>query len=443
MALNPEEMRRRRLQKEQERKQRAQAQKKLWIRLAIAAAVLLVCGAVILVIVLSGGDEPAAEQPDQTQQTAQTGNSENTEDTQDPAQTEDPTEPQPAEDTTVIHLAAAGDLNVTDTTVDAGGVAYIYTDAFLDVAHLLADADISVVNFEGGLFGNPFGSETASAPQSMLDALSKAGVDLVQLANSYSISGGVSGLRNTINGVRMAGMEPLGVYTDNAEFAKSKGYTIREVNGVKVAFVAFTKGMDGMALPNGSENCVNVLYTDYSSTYQKVDTEGISKIMDAAAAERPDVTIVLVHWGSEFNDTISSSQSKILSLLQSKGADAIIGTHPHYVQQMTLDPETGNFVAYSLGDFFGDAARAGSEYSVILDLEITKDHKTGQTKITNFTYTPIFTVIEKGKPARVVRIHEAMEAYNNLYLERIDGATYEAMAYALTRIEARVEAEQK
>lgn len=435
MALNPEEMRRRRLQKEQERQQRAQAQKKLWIRLAIAAAVLLVCGVVILVIVLSGGDEPVAEQPDQTDPAVQTDNTDNT---QEPEQTEDTTEPQPEKNTTVIHLAAAGDLNVTDTTVDAGGVAYIYTEAFLDVSHLLADADISVMNFEGGLYGNPFGTETASAPQSMLDALSKAGVDLVQLANSYSINGGVSGLRNTINGVRVAGMEPLGVYADNTEFAKSKGYTIRQVNGVKVAFVAFTKGMDGMALPSGSENCVNVLYTDYSSTYQTVDTECISKIMDAAAAERPDITVVLVHWGSEFNDTISSSQKKIVSLLQSKGADAIIGTHSHYVQQMTLDPETGNFVAYSLGDFFGDAARAGSEYSVILDLEITKDHKSGQTRITNFTYTPIFTVIEKGKPARVVRIRETMEAYDNLFLERIDGATYEAMAYALERIEARI-----
>ena len=274
-----------------------------------------------------------------------------------------------------------------------------------------------------------------------MEALADAGVDLVQLANSYSINSGVSGLRNTINGVRLAGMEPLGAYPDNASYAESKGFTICNVNGVKVAFVAFTKGMDGMALPAGSENCVNVLYTDYSSTYQKVDTEKISRIMDAVASAKPDLTVALVHWGSEFNDTVSSSQKKILSLLQSKGADAVIGTHPHYVQQMTLDPETGKFVAYSLGDFFGDASRSGSEYSVILDLEITKNNKTGETKITNYSYTPIFTVVEKGKPARVVRIHEAMEAYDNLFLERIDPATYDAMAYALQRIEARVNPE--
>lgn len=425
MALNPEEMKRRRQEKKLQQQKQAAARKKLLIRLAIAAGVLLICGVLILVIALSNKQTEEPEQPEQTPESS----------------TGQPEQTQAEAQTTVIHLAAAGDLNVTDNTVAAGGAMYNYTDTFLDVAHLLAHADISVVNFEGGLYGDPFGTATASAPQSMMEALAGAGVDLVQLANSYSINDGVSGLRDTINGVRLAGMEPLGVYADNGEFAESKGFTLRNVNGIKMAFVAFTKGMDGMALPSGSEKCVNVLYTDYSSTYQKVDTAGISAVMDAVADTKPDVTVVMVHWGSEFNDTISSSQKKIVELLQSKGADAIIGTHSHYVQQMTLNPETGSFVAYSLGDFFGDAGRAGSEYSVVLDLEITKNHETGETKITDFSYTPIFTVTPKDQPARVVRIHEAMRAYDDLYLERVDAATYEAMAYALERIEARINPE--
>ena len=430
MALNPEEMKRRRQEKKLQQQKQAAARKKLLIRLAIAVGVLLVCGVLILVIALGNKKPKEPEQPAQTPETSAE---------QTPEASAEQTQPQ--KETTVIHLAAAGDLNVTDNTVAAGGATYNYTDTFLDVAHLLAHADVSVVNFEGGLYGDPFGKATASAPQSMMEALASAGVDLVQLANSYSINDGVSGLRDTINGVYLAGMEPLGVYADSAAFHESKGFTMRNVNGIKVAFVAFTKGMDGMALPSGSEKCVNVLYTDYSSTYQNVDTAGISAVMDAVASAKPDVTVVMVHWGSEFNDTISSSQTKIVELLQSKGADAIIGTHSHYVQQMKLNPDTGNFVAYSLGDFFGDASRAGSEYSVVLDLEITKNHETGETKITDFSYTPIFTVTPKDQPARVVRIHEAMEAYDNLYLERVDTATYEAMAYALTRIEARINPE--
>jgi len=145
-----------------------------------------------------------------------------------------------------------------------------------------------------------------------------------------------------------------------------------------------------------------------------------------------------VHWGSEFNNTISESQERIRKLMQEKGVDAIIGTHSHYVQKMQFDPEAGTFVAYSMGDFLGDAQRAGSEYSVILELEITKDNATGETKITGYDYVPIFTVAEEGKPLRVVRIREAMKAYEDGFIDRISKETYDAMAYALERIEARI-----
>ena len=251
----------------------------------------------------------------------------------------------------------------------------------------------------------------------------------------------VSGLEDTIAGVRVAGMEPLGVYANQQERQAGKGYTIRMVNGIKVAMIAFTKGMDGMALPRGSEGCVNVLYTDYSSTYQQVDTEGITKVLDAAAKEKPDITVALLHWGSEYNDTVSESQKTICALLREKGVDAIIGTHPHYVHKMELDTQTGQFVAYSLGDLISDTQRSGTEYSVILDLEITKDNKSGKTRITGYSYTPIFTVAEEDKPVKVVRITQAVTAYENHYIDRVSQSTYEAMKYALERIEARTSGE--
>ena len=343
------------------------------------------------------------------------------------------------EDATVIHLVAAGDVNITDAVVASGGESYDYTDTLLDIAHLLADGDISVVNFEGNLCGSPYGSTSRSAPQSLAEALSRAGVDLVQLANSYSINQGISGLQATIQGVKDAGMEPLGVYADERAYKAGKGYTIKDVEGVRIAFVAFTKGMDGMTLPKGSEHCVNVLYTDYDSTYQSLDKSTINKVLDAVEAEKPDLTVAMLHWGSEYNDTVSSSQKSIVSLLQERGVDAIIGTHPHYVQQMTYDPETGNFVAYSLGDLLGDGQRSGTEYSVILKLEITKSAE--GTKITGYSYTPIFTVAERGSALRSVRIKEAMLAYESNYVERVQDTTYEAMTYALTRIDARIKGE--
>lgn len=346
-----------------------------------------------------------------------------------------------AEDKTVIHLAAGGDLNITDDVVAAVGSDGSYRQAFMDVLHLLSDADLSVLNFEGNFCGAPYGTDSRSAPESIANALAAAGVDLLQLANSCSIRGGISGLISTIDAVKNAGIEPLGVYRNKAEAAAGKGFTLMEVKGVRIAFVAFTKGMDGMTLPQGNEGCVNVLYTDYNNNYQKVDTEGITRVMDNVKSAKADIVVAMVHWGSEFNDTISSTQNKICNLLQENGADVIIGTHPHYVQKMAFDKKEGTFVAYSLGDFFGNATRAGSEYSVILNLEITKDNITGETKVTGYDYTPIFTVREEGKPLHIMRIKTAMAAYENNYIDRITKETYDDMKYALTRIAARTKGE--
>ena len=428
MALDREEFRRRREERLQKRQEEKARQKKLFIKLGIAGAALVAVAVLIAVVVGSAQKTPSQE----TKPTEQTQPGQMEQQTQSTEQT------QPAQ--TVIHLAAAGDLNVTDLVVASGGAAYDYTETFLDVAPVLAHADLTVLNFEGQLLGAPYGS-TRSAPQSMMEALSKAGVDMIQLANSYAISGGVSGLADTIDGVKAAGMEPLGVYATQQERQAGKGYTIRMVNGIKIAMIAFTKGMDGMALPRGSEGCVNVLYTDYSSTYQQVDRDGITKVLDAVAKEKPDLTVALLHWGSEYNDTVSESQKEICSLMQEKGVDAIIGTHPHYVHKMELDVQTGRFIAYSLGDMISDAQRSGTEYSVILDLEITKDNASGKTQITGYSYTPIFTVAEKDKPVKVVRIAETMTAFENNYIEKVSQSTYNAMEYALERIQARTAGE--
>ena len=411
MAFDPEQRKRQRQQRAQQRAKQAAQRRKILIGTAVAVAVVAVC---LSLIFLRGRDDPDSMQNSSASEQGQ-------------------------ESSTTIHFVAGGDLNITDAVVASGGSSYDYTGVFMDVAHLLADGDLTALNFEGNLCGAPYGAD--SAPAALAQALDRAGVDLVQLANSYSINRGLSGLVHTINSIRAAGMEPLGVYADQEEARKGKGYTLCNVQGVKVGVVAFTKGMDGLALPANGAGCVNVLYKDYDSVYQEVDTERITAVLDALNKEKPDVVIALLHWGSEYNDTISSSQKRIVSLLQSKGVDAIVGTHSHYVQKMEYDPEAGTFVAYSLGDFYGDVPRAGTEYSVLLDLEITKDHMTGQTKITGYDYTPIFTVTQDGVPQRVVRIREAMTAWEQGHIDAISKETYDAMAYALTRIKARVSGE--
>ena len=355
----------------------------------------------------------------------------------DPGQTE-PTGP--AQPDTVITFVAGGDLIATDSVVSAGltGGSYDYSDVFLDVAPVLAGADLSVLNFEGNLAGEPYGSTHFSAPQALMESLSSVGVDLIQTANSKAVENGLLGLQATIDGIRAAGMQNLGTYKSPEDFRKSGGYLIREVDGIRVALVAFTKGLDGRGLPSGSEDCVNLLYTDYSSTYQSVDTEGITAVMNKVSRENPDIVIAMLHWGSELNNQISKTQTKIVKLLGSLGVDAIVGTHSHYVQTMGFDKDTGMFVAYSLGDFLGDGKDAGTDYSVLLQLEITKNGKSGKTAITGFDCVPIYRQkTEEG--IRLLRIRQALAAYENRYIDAVSQEDYEAMQSALNKIESRIE----
>ena len=344
---------------------------------------------------------------------------------------------------TTIHIKAAGDLNVTDAVVNAGMAvnSYDFSPVFKDVAAILSDADLTVMNFEGNICGAPYGSDSTSAPAELLSALRGCGVDLLQMANSCAINNGLNGLTTTLRAIRSAGIEPVGAFSSSEEFKKSKGYTMTEIQGVKVGFVAFTKGLGGRGMPAGSEDLVNILYSDYTTLYNEIDKTRITSILKSMEEEKPDITVALLHWGSEYNDDISKTQEQIVSLMKKNGVDVIIGTHPHTLQPIEFDKSAGTLVAYSLGDFFGDANRGATNYSVILDVEITKDENAGTTKVTDYTLHPIYTVRETecvgNNDRRVVRIGTALTAYNGNFLDKVTDSCKESMEYALTRIDER------
>ena len=434
MASERDELNRRRRARMEQEKRRKAAQRRMRNRLALAVVVLLASAAVIYNMVRDGNVPLIEAAPTEVEIYGQ--GTETTVETTVPKSNLN-------REPTVIHLAAAGDLNVTDKVVWAGqsGTIYDYTNAFMDVAPIFSEADLAFLNFEGNLYGQPYGTATVSAPQELMVSLKNAGIDLVQMANSTAIYNGVSGLQTTLANIRNAGIEPVGAYSSNSEFNKNSGYTICEVQGLKLAFVAFTKGFSGLGLPAGSEDCVNLLYEDYYENYEKLNTDKINKVLKAVSAEKPDLIIGLLHWGSEFNDAISDTQEKIASIMKKNGVDVIIGTHPHLVQGIEYDEATGFFCAYSLGDFFGDGTRSGTAYSIILDLEITKNYDTGETRVTDFGYTPIYTLQETDCPdnqRRVVRLETAMSAYDVNFVDKITASCDENMEHSLSRIISRI-----
>lgn len=350
------------------------------------------------------------------------------------------------EPTTVIHIAAAGDLNVTDEVVEKAMTAsgYNFESVFLDVAPVLGAADLTILNFEGTLSGAPYGTQTGSAPNSLVELLAQLGVDAVQTANSASIRSGVLGLQSTISGLKSVGIQPIGTFSNSEEFKKSGGYTIMEVEGIRIALVGFTKGMDNLGLPEGSADCVNLLYKDYTTDYKEIDKDAITKVLRNVASAEPDITIAMVHWGSEYNENVSSSQEDIAKLMLNNGVDIILGTHSHLLQKIELDETKGTLVAWSLGDFYGNATEAGSNYSAILDIEITMDNNLGTASITGYSVTPIYTLKESQSLQgghRVVQLEKALARYESRYIGRVTDEAYSSMTYALTRVGQRIAGE--
>jgi hypothetical protein len=72
----------------------------------------------------------------------------------------------------------------------------------------------------------------------------------------------------------------------------------------------------------------------------------------------------------------------------------------------------------------------------------SKDANAGVTRVTNYSYTPIYTVREGeavgNKDRRVVRIEKALEAYEENFLDKVTDATAQGMQKALTRIGERI-----
>ena len=432
MPQNDDYLSRRHQRREAAQKKREAEAKRIKRTLFAAVLALAVCGVAFYRLINDTG-RPVPEEAQEQLQVTET--------TEAPTEASKPTTPAQKDPITTIHIKAAGDLNVTDSVVNAGVAigGFDFGPVFKDVAGILSDADLTVMNFEGNVCGEPYGTQTTSAPIELIRSLRACGVDLLQMANSCAINNGLNGLTATLNAIRSAGIEPVGAYATASELRTSKGYTITEVQGVKVAFVAFTKGLGGRGMPAGNEKLVNLLYADYSTEYKEIDRDRIGEILKNVETEKPDITVALLHWGSEYNDDISKSQKSIVSLMQKEGVDVIIGTHPHTLQPIVFDDAAGTLVAYSLGDFFGEADRGATNYSVILDIEITKDANAGITRVTNYSYTPIYTVREGEvvgtKDRRVVRIEKADE---DNFLDKITESTAAGMQKAMTRIPERM-----
>lgn len=297
-------------------------------------------------------------------------------------------------------VAAVGDISLSSQQLRSfhtDSNTYDFSNCFRQVAQTISSADLAIGNLEGTITEDFSKTQSGNLPISFLGALSDCGFDYLQTANSYSIQNGISSIDTTINAIESYGMKAIGTYRSADERSRSGGVQIVEVNGIRFAIIAFTKGLKNMHLPDGCEYAVDLLYTDYDGNYSSIDESSILSTIENAKAASPDFIIAMVHWGSENETEVSDSQAAIANLMIDHGVDVLIGSHSHIVgkiEHRDVQRSDGSwkdaYIVYSLGDFLTASEQSATQYSCILNLEFSKDTKTGYCAITEISYTPTY-----------------------------------------------------
>ena len=311
-----------------------------------------------------------------------------------PKQTDAPAETL-APDETPVSLRFVGDIALSRREQETfrGPSGFDFSPLFRSVMAKLFTPDLTIGNLEGN-FTDDDAIDDFNYSTSLLNALSDAGFDILQTGNSRSIQNGITGLTRTRSEIEAAGIGAVGTCVSEEEFNKTGGVLIREVGGIRFAFVAFTKGMaNNQRIPDEVSWCVNLLYTD-DVNYKEVASARITRAIDKAKALKPDVIVALVHWGSEYTEEINDSQREIASVLQDCGVSVIVGTHSHYVgpieRKVNPNSPTGvTLIAYGLGDFLSVADTSTARSGCMLSVRFAR--RGDKVVMGEVGYTPVFT----------------------------------------------------
>lgn len=340
----------------------------------------------------------------------------------------------PTEGEGVVTIAAAGDIFLTDDMLaDAlqPNGSYDFDTQFGGAMSAIAAADIAIGNLEGNFVTE--GYSESKFPASFAQTLSNIGFDILQTSNSRTIDNGLSGMAYTRSVAESNGMRTLGTYA-NAEEREDSPALIYDISGVRIAFIAFTKGFGGLSLPGGAGYVTNLLYSDYTTNYEEINSSAITDAVEEALKCKPDILIAGLHWGSEGTEGSSRSQETIADLLFRSGVDIVLGSHSHLagtVEERHLKLEDGSrkdvLLAYSLGDFC--AAESGYlRLAPVLNITVTRNHASGVTKITDYGFTAI-AAVDNGRTEvdrySIIDADNAIALYENTYYLRIEEELYE------------------
>ena len=285
---------------------------------------------------------------------------------------------------------------------------YDFSYVFEDIKPYIENADIAIGNLETTFAGAERGYSsypTFNTPENLAIDLKELGIDVLATANNHSLDKGYKGIESTINFLDEVGIAHTGTFTSKES---QNEILIQEVNGLKIAFLSYTYGTNGIPVPSGKEYSINL-----------IDKDLIKNHLEIARNLNPDVICVNMHWGIEYQNKPNEEQIDLADFLFENGADIILGSHPHVIQKMESKviqledgTEKNGFVIYSLGNFVSGQDKANTRNSIILGFDIVKSGKDGKISIENVEYVPIYTYTSpKYKNYKVIDIRKTIAEY--------------------------------
>lgn len=308
---------------------------------------------------------------------------------------------------------------------------YDFSYVFEDIKKYIEPADLAIGNLETTFRGKEKGYSsypTFNTPENLAQDLKELGIDVVSTANNHSLDTGYLGIEFTIDYLDEAGILHTGTYKSEEDQNK---IVVKEINGLKFAFLAYTYGTNGIPVPSGKEYCINL-----------IDKELIKSHLDMAKELKSDVICVNMHWGIEYQNIPNDEQEDLANFLFENGADIILGSHPHVLQKMeerdiilpNNDRKKG-FVIYSLGNFMSGQTKANTRNSIILTLDVIKSGETGKLSFENINYIPIYTFTSPNfKNYKVLDIRSAIGRYENGEEGRVSKQYYDLLVKELEHV---------
>ena len=287
-----------------------------------------------------------------------------------------------------VSVLAAGDNLVLDrirrdANIIAGGTGdpsqfsktgFAYAPMYEALRPLLNASDVAVLNQDSLVW-----DDTASGGMRSLlgDQLVGLGFNVVSIANNSMLSEGEQALLDSVSYWRRRNVALLG---GNLLPDEKDSIVVVEKNGVRIAFLSYTYGVDGELSENSQ------------ITLPLIDKEKMTRDV-IAAKEQTDLVVAYLHWGEVNQTDRGSSQSEIAQHLVDLGVDVIIGSHPNVIQEMkwkTRADGSETLICYSLGNLISAMEYNKNLLGGVVTFDVDKDAE-GRCTVSNVKFVPVFT----------------------------------------------------